>query len=103
MSLMLQDEVYKIAREVIRNAFQHAAASHIEVEIRYDEDQLRLRIRDDGKGIDPKILKAGGQSGHWGIPGIRERAQRIGSRLEFWSEVGAGTEAGADGHSGAGV
>jgi len=89
----LEDEVFKIAHEVIRNAFQHASASHIEVEIHYDDDQLRLRIRDDGEGIDPKILKAGGQPGHWGIPGLRERAQRIDSRLEFWSEVGAGTEA----------
>ena len=67
-------------------------ASRIEVEIRYGGDELRLRIRDDGRGIDPKILEAGGQPGHWGIPGIRERAQQIGSRLEFWSEVGAGTE-----------
>lgn len=92
LSLMVHDEVYRIAREVIRNAFQHAAASLIEVEIRYDEDQLRVRIRDDGKGIDSEILKAGGQSGHWGIPGMRERAQRIGSRLDFWSEMGAGTE-----------
>jgi signal transduction histidine kinase len=92
LSLMLQDEVYKISREVIRNAFHHAAASRIEVEIRYDQDQLRLRIRDDGKGIDPKILEADGRSGHFGIRGIRERAQRIGSRLEFWSDAGAGTE-----------
>jgi len=91
LSRMLQDEVYRISREVIRNAYQHADASHIEVEIRYAGDQLRLRIRDDGKGIDPKIL-AGGQPGHWGIPGIRERAQRMGSRLQFWSEVGVGTE-----------
>ena len=89
---MLQDEVYRISREVIRNAFAHAVASHIEVEIRYDQDQLRVRIRDDGKGIDPKILEDGGQPGHWGISGMRERAQRIGSRLDFWSEVGAGTE-----------
>ena len=89
---MLQDEVYRISREVIRNAFAHAAASHIEVEIRYDQDQLRLRVRDDGKGIDPKVLKAGGQPGHFGIPGMRERAQRIGARLDFWSEMGAGTE-----------
>jgi signal transduction histidine kinase len=88
---MLQDEVYRIAREVIRNAFAHAAASHIEVEIRYDHDRLRLRVRDDGKGIDSKVL-AGGQSGHFGIPGMRERAQRIGARLDFWSEMGAGTE-----------
>ena len=43
-------------------------------------------------GIDPKILEAGGTSGHFGIPGMRERAQRIGSRLDFWSETGAGTE-----------
>lgn len=92
LSLTLQEEIYKISREAIRNAFQHAAASHIEVEIRYDEDQLRLRIRDDGKGIDPKILKAGGQAGHWGLQGIRERAQRIGASVEFWSESGAGTE-----------
>ena len=92
LSPMLQDEIYRISREVIRNAFLHAVASHIEVEIRYDQDQLRLRIRDDGKGIDPRILEAGGASGHFGIPGMRERALRIGSRLEFWSQEGAGTE-----------
>jgi signal transduction histidine kinase len=77
---------------VIRNAFAHAAASHIAVEIRYDRDQLRLRVRDDGKGIAEEILKTGGQSGHFGIPGMRERAQRIGARVAFWSEMGAGTE-----------
>lgn len=92
LSPMLQDEVYRISREVIRNAFAHAAASLIEVEIRYDQDQLRLRVRDDGKGIDPKVLEAGGRSGHFGIPGMRERAERIGARLDFWSEMGAGTE-----------
>jgi signal transduction histidine kinase len=89
---MLQVEVYRISCEVIRNAFAHAAASRIEVEIRYDQDQLRVRIRDDGKGIDPKILEDGGRPGHWGISGMRERAQRIGARLDFWSDVGAGTE-----------
>ena len=88
----LQDEVYRIGREVIRNAFHHAKASSIEVEIRYDEDELRLRIRDDGRGIEPRDLKANGRPGHWGLPGIRERAERIGARLEFWSEAGAGTE-----------
>jgi len=92
LSPTLQDEIYRISREVIRNAFHHAVASHIEVEIRYDEHQLRLRIRDNGKGIDPKVLEASGSPGHWGLAGIRERAQQIGSRLEFWSEVGAGTE-----------
>ena len=91
LSPILQDEVYRISREVIRNAFTHAAANHIEAEIYYDNDQLRLRIRDDGKGMDRRILEAG-HSGHFGIPGIRERAQRIGAKLDFWSEEGAGTE-----------
>jgi signal transduction histidine kinase len=90
--VMLQDEVYRIAREVIRNAFHHAAASRIEVEVHYDEDRLRLRIRDDGKGIDPEVVAAGGRQGHWGISGMRERAKRIGAQLDFWCEDGAGTE-----------
>lgn len=53
---------------------------------------LRLRIRDDGKGITAKVLKEGANAGHWGLRGIRERAERIGAQLEFWSEAGAGTE-----------
>jgi signal transduction histidine kinase/streptogramin lyase len=89
----LQSEIYRIGREIIRNAFHHAGAGHIEVEIHYDDHQLRLRIRDDGKGIDSRALLASGRAGHWGIPGIRERAQQVGSQLEFWSQPGAGTEA----------
>jgi signal transduction histidine kinase/ligand-binding sensor domain-containing protein len=89
---MIQDEVYRIAREVLRNAFRHARAHQIEVEIRYDESQLRLRIRDDGTGMEPKVLKDSRRAGHWGLPGIRERAQAVGARLDFWSEAEAGTE-----------
>jgi signal transduction histidine kinase len=92
LSPILQDEVYRIGREVLRNAFHHAQASHIEAEIRYDNRKLRLRIRDDGKGIDRDIMAEGARSGHWGLPGARERAIRIGARLDFWSEAGAGTE-----------
>jgi nitrate/nitrite-specific signal transduction histidine kinase len=51
-----------------------------------------LRIRDDGQGIDPKVQKEGRRAGHWGLPGVRERAQRIGAQLDFWSEAGVGTE-----------
>jgi signal transduction histidine kinase len=92
LSPVLQDEVYRIGREVLRNAFRHAQASHIKAEIRYDSRQLRLRIRDDGKGIDREIMAEGAKAGHWGLPGARERATRIGGRLNFWSESGAGTE-----------
>jgi len=88
----LQDEVYRVGREVLRNAFRHAGARHIDAEIRYDERLLRLRIRDDGKGIEPKVLEKGGRAGHWGLIGIRERAKRMGAQLHFWSEAGVGTE-----------
>ena len=93
MSPLLQDEVYRIAREILRNAFQHAHASRIEAEIAYDRQFLRLRIRDNGKGIDRKVLDEGARQGHWGLPGVRERAKRIGAQLKLWSEPGAGTEA----------
>jgi anti-sigma regulatory factor (Ser/Thr protein kinase) len=88
---ILRDDIYRIVREALRNAFHHAQARKIEADITYGERLLRLRIRDDGKGIDPKLLDAG-RDGHWGLPGMRERAEQIGARLEMWSEVGAGTE-----------
>jgi len=88
---ILQDEIYRIARECLRNAFRHALARNIETEITYS-DSLRLRFRDDGKGIDPSVVERGGRSGHWGLPGIRERATQIGAQLQVWSELGAGTE-----------
>jgi ligand-binding sensor domain-containing protein/signal transduction histidine kinase len=87
-----RSEICRIAVEILRNAFRHSNAGRIEAEVRYDSQVLRLRIRDNGRGIDPKVLKEGGRPGHWGLRGIRERAERIGARLEFWSEVSAGTE-----------
>ena len=93
LSPLLQDEVHRIAREILRNAFHHAHASRIEAEIAYDRQFFRLRIRDNGKGIDRNVLEQGARPGHWGLPGVRERAKRIGARLKLWSEPGAGTEA----------
>jgi ligand-binding sensor domain-containing protein/signal transduction histidine kinase len=92
LAALPRDEVCRIAREILRNAFQHAEANQIEVEIRYDDRELRVRIRDDGKGIARQVLQAGGSAGHWGLRGVRERAQQIGAHLDFWSEAGAGTE-----------
>ena len=89
---ILRDEVYKIAAEALRNAFRHAQARQIEVEIRYDHEQFRLRVRDDGKGIDRAVLSGKGSEGHYGLRGMRERATLIGSKLAVWSEVDAGTE-----------
>jgi signal transduction histidine kinase len=89
---IIRDEIYRIASEALRNAFRHAQAQHVEVEIRYDETQLRLRVRDDGKGIDPKVLESEGRAGHWGLHGMRERAKLVGGKLDVWSEIGSGTE-----------
>jgi signal transduction histidine kinase len=82
-----RDEVYRIAGEALRNAFRHARACRIEVDIRYDRRQLRLQIRDDGQGIDPQLLRTDGLSGHYGLRGMRERAQSLGGELTIWSEV----------------
>jgi signal transduction histidine kinase len=92
LSSAVSNEICRIALELMRNAYQHAQAKRIEAEIRYGEDTLRLRIRDDGTGIEPKVLKEGGRTGHWGLRGLRERAERIGAHLDLWSEPGNGTE-----------
>jgi signal transduction histidine kinase/ligand-binding sensor domain-containing protein len=88
---IIRDEVNRIACEAVRNAFLHAQAGRIEVEIRYDERQLRLRVHDDGKGMDGKVLE-GGRAGHYGLPGMRERAKLVGGKLAVSSEPDSGTE-----------
>ena len=88
---IVRDDIHRIAREALRNAFRHAQASHIEAEVTYGARELRVRIRDDGTGIDPQHLTAG-RARHWGLTNMRERAQQIGAELSLWSEVGAGTE-----------
>ena len=67
-------------------------SSDLEAEIAYDRQFYRLRIRDNGKGIDRNVLEQGARQGHWGLPGVRERAKRIGAQVKLWSEPGAGTE-----------
>jgi ligand-binding sensor domain-containing protein/signal transduction histidine kinase len=89
---ILRDEVYRIVGEAMRNAFRHADAKQIEVEIRYDEQQLRVRVRDNGKGIAPKLIGDDGREGHFGLRGMRERAKLIGGKLTVWSELDSGAE-----------
>jgi signal transduction histidine kinase len=89
---MLRDEVYRIAREALRNAFSHARAQKIEAEITYSDSEFLLHVRDDGGGLDPEVANQGARAGHWGLPGMRERAKSFGGKLEIWSEHGSGTE-----------
>jgi ligand-binding sensor domain-containing protein/signal transduction histidine kinase len=88
---IIRDELYRISREALRNAFRHARARHIEAEISFAERVFRLRIRDNGEGIPAEILKQG-RPGHHGLRGIRERAAQIGADLTIWSRAGTGTE-----------
>ncbi len=89
---ILRDEIYRIAREALRNAFRHARAQKIEAEITYGDSQFLLHVRDDGSGIDLEVVNQGARGGHWGLPGMRERTKRFGGKVEVWSEHEAGTE-----------
>jgi len=88
---MIHDEVYRIGREALTNAFRHSGAKNIEVALVYCTDELRVSVRDDGNGIDPQVLQ-NGRAGHWGLAGMRERAEKIGAKLEVMSSRTTGTE-----------
>ncbi len=88
---VIRDEVYRIGHEALVNAFRHARAKNIEVEVEYVAGNLRLLVSDDGVGIDPQVLRSG-RDGHWGLSGMRERAEKIGARLKVRSRAASGTE-----------
>ena len=88
---LVRDEVLRIAAEALRNAFRHSGARCITVDLRYETRQFRLSIRDDGKGVDEETIKRG-QAGHFGLHGMRERAEVVGGRLDLWSKPNAGTQ-----------
>jgi signal transduction histidine kinase/ligand-binding sensor domain-containing protein len=87
---ILRDDIYKITAEALRNAFKHADATNVDVEIRYDRMQFRLRVQDDGKGFDEALLPRQAAAGHYGVPGMRERAALMGGTLTLWSKEGEG-------------
>jgi signal transduction histidine kinase len=88
---LIRDEVYRIGREALVNAFRHSRARSIEVEVEYVAARLRVLVRDDGGGITSQVLRSG-REGHWGLSGMRERAERIGARFKVRSRAAAGTE-----------
>ncbi len=87
----IADEVYHICREALVNAFNHSKANKIEVEIEYAAREYRILVRDNGIGIDPQILQTGSER-HWGLSGMRERAEKVGAKLKVSSRAKAGTE-----------
>ena len=87
---LVAEDFMQIGRQAIINAFQHAAAKKIEVCLIYRALELCLEIKDNGCGIDPQIVAAG-KPGHFGLIGMRERAERIGCVLTVASRAGEGT------------
>jgi signal transduction histidine kinase len=88
---IIRDEVYRVAREAVVNAFRHARPRVVAVEIAYSGRGLRVLVRDDGCGIDEGAL-ASSREGDCGLPGMRKRAARIGARLRVRRRDGGGTE-----------
>jgi hypothetical protein len=88
---VVRDDLYRIGREALVNAFRHSRAKNIAVELGYGVKQMRILVRDNGCGIDPQVLRTS-WAGHWGLSGMRERAERIGARLKVFSRAAAGTE-----------
>jgi hypothetical protein len=91
LHLAIQHEIYRIGREALINAFRHSRATRVEVELEYADSELRMRVRDNGCGVDPRMLDAG-RDGHWGLAGMRERAAKISGLLKIYSNASAGTE-----------
>jgi len=89
---IVREEGFMVAREALTNAFRHAGAGSIEIEVAYSDAALHVRVRDDGEGISAAVLDAGNKPGHFGLVGMRERAKRLGAHLDMWSSPGAGTE-----------
>jgi signal transduction histidine kinase len=88
---LVHQEIYRIGREALVNAFRHSGAKRVEFELEYTDSDLRMRVRDNGCGIDPYVVEKG-REGHWGLAGMQERATRIGGLLTISSNAAAGTE-----------
>lgn len=88
---LIRDEIYRIGREALANAFRHANPTRVEIELEYATNQFRLKVRDNGQGFESGVAEFG-RPGHWGVSGMRERAERIGARLQIRSRIKAGTE-----------
>jgi signal transduction histidine kinase len=87
----IQEQLFLIGREAVMNALRHSEATKIDVEVQYVPTHLRLSIRDNGCGIKPEAVQKESDS-HWGLRGMRQRAENIDARFDIWSRRAAGTE-----------
>ena len=89
---VVYEELYRLGKEALSNAFRHSKGRRIETDLIFGMNYLKLSIRDDGVGLDPTILRNGHRADHWGLPGMRERAKKIGAHFDIWTRQKGGTE-----------
>ena len=87
----VQEQLFLIGREAVINALRHSEATTIEVEVQYLRHFLCVLVRDNGCGINPKAVQ-GARDSHWGLCGMRDRAENIGARFDVWTSPRTGTE-----------
>jgi signal transduction histidine kinase/ligand-binding sensor domain-containing protein len=92
LDTIIQEEILLIGREALNNAFSHAGAENIVAELSYQSGALHLVVCDDGSGIEEAVLKAGSRAGHWGLPGMRERASKMRGELRVTRPKNGGTQ-----------
>jgi signal transduction histidine kinase len=91
LSPLVADDLAQIGCQAIVNAFQHSGATRIVASLTYKSTELRLQVSDDGRGMSASIAESG-KPGHYGLIGMRERAERLGGTLSITSVAGQGTE-----------
>jgi signal transduction histidine kinase len=87
----VENHLLRISQEAVTNASKHGGCKQIRIELNYAQDKVRLCIRDNGRGFDPARANSG-SAGHFGLLGMRERADKIGGTLSLQSSIGIGTE-----------
>lgn len=87
---LIRDEVYRIGREALLNAFRHSEANSVEINLQYTPKRLCLSVRDDGKGISPELFRSGCR--HCGLLRMQQTAERMGAKLNVLSRIAFGTE-----------
>jgi signal transduction histidine kinase len=87
----MEQHLLRIAQEAVTNALKHAGASRIDIALHLEPPNLHLRIKDNGRGFDQHDVFSS-RAGHFGVIGMRERAERIGGALRLTGNPGGGTE-----------
>jgi signal transduction histidine kinase len=87
----MEDELLRIGQEAITNVVRHAEAKHIDIGLHFDAKKVKMTITDDGKGFVDQVV-ALSATGHYGLQGMRERAEQIGAELMVVSTPGGGTQ-----------